>query len=117
MPSNKYEKLLAWELKSRYGITLDEYKDLFVKQKGVCAICKRPSSEASKRCMRLFVDHCHSTKEVRGLLCHACNAGIGLFKDSPKLLIEAMRYIGEELLDKLIEDNLIQWGEDIMNNL
>ena len=33
------------------------------------------------------------TGKVRGLLCHRCNSALGLFKDSDKLLLNAIKYI------------------------
>jgi hypothetical protein len=33
--------------------------------------------------------------EVRGLLCSSCNHGLGLFKDSPKLLTKAIKYLSD----------------------
>lgn len=54
--------------------TEDDYQVLFEKQKGLCAICERPS--LSKR---LAVDHDHATNEVRGLCCPGewgCNLAI-----------------------------------------
>lgn len=58
-------------------------------QGGVCAICggTNPSGH------RLAVDHDHETRRVRGLLCHACNAGIGKLRDSPDLLRKAIDYL------------------------
>ena len=40
-----------------------------------------------------FVDHCHTTNKVRGILCAACNFGIGKFKDSTALLYLAIDYL------------------------
>ena len=75
------------QLRSLYGISIDEYEQMFTVQNGRCKVCKdRPARG-------LFVDHCHTTGEVRGLLCHHCNTGIGLFSDSPELLYRAIVYL------------------------
>jgi hypothetical protein len=39
------------------------------------------------------MDHCHQTGTFRGLLCHLCNKGLGLFKDRPDTLLAAARYL------------------------
>jgi hypothetical protein len=41
----------------------------------------------------LAIDHCHATKAVRGLLCRACNSGLGHFRDNPALLLTATLYL------------------------
>lgn len=80
-----------WRLRKCYGLTERDYQDLLRKQNGVCAICKtKPDAQ------RLFVDHCHSTKKVRGLLCHFCNIGIGNLKDNPERLRAAATYLEEQ---------------------
>lgn len=73
-------------LKTTYGISLSDFDKLFNRQGGKCAICAEPMS-------RPFIDHCHETEKVRGLLCPGCNKGIGFLKDSPKVLISAARYL------------------------
>lgn len=83
----KYKRFI----KKTYDITYDDYIDLLEKQNGKCAICE--SKMGSARTSRLFVDHCHDSLEVRGLLCSSCNHGLGLFKDSPKLLNKAISYL------------------------
>ena len=57
-----------------------------------CMICGVPESETSKR---LSVDHCHTEGTFRGLLCTSCNAGLGMFKDDPALLVKAAQYLTE----------------------
>ena len=42
---------------------------------------------------RLFVDHKHGDSVPRGVLCHVCNSGIGMFRDSPNLLLAALKYL------------------------
>lgn len=79
-------------LKDRYGITLIEYNQMYADQCGLCAICSGDLDASSRKAP---VDHDHSTGKVRGLLCHFCNRGLGLFKDDPELLESAAMYIRE----------------------
>jgi hypothetical protein len=85
------ERQLAFRRNHRllrsYGITWDDYKDLLVRQGGVCGICKKLFAS------RLCVDHCHARRTVRGLLCIKCNAGLGCFDDDPERLRAAIAYL------------------------
>ena len=78
------------KLKSRYGITIEEYNRLLKKQRGRCAICKLSEDEHTNS---LAVDHCHSTGNIRGLLCARCNTGIGMLKDNIEVLKSAITYL------------------------
>lgn len=84
---------LAQRLK-QYGITADDYNRLLELQSGKCAICGTKIGDTHGN--RLYVDHDHKTNKVRGLLCSACNFGIGKFKDSPELLKKAAIYLEGE---------------------
>lgn len=75
-------------LRRRYGITLQEYLAVLKAQGGGCAVCKRPPDK-----MRLHVDHCHSTRRVRGILCFNCNTLIGKAGDNPEVLRAAAAYL------------------------
>lgn len=56
--------------KKRYGITPEWYRDKLEEQGGTCAFC--PATITS--CGRLLgIDHCHTTEQIRGLLCDRCN--------------------------------------------
>ncbi|PZF84149.1 endonuclease domain-containing protein [Jiangella anatolica] len=70
-----------------HGLTADERAEM-ITQAGVCAICSTPVNEKRGR-----IDHCHTTNELRGVLCNACNVGLGCFKDSVALLRSAIRYL------------------------
>jgi len=61
-------------------------------QKGLCAICGKPASGGARE-KRLFVDHRHSTGEIRELLCHNCNSGLGYFFENPEVLRAAIAYV------------------------
>jgi len=43
----------------------------------------------------LHVDHDHITGALRGLLCSACNTGLGFFRDHPELLKRAIEYLNQ----------------------
>lgn len=83
----KYKRFI----KKTYNINWEDYEEMFDNQNGCCAICK--SKISSSRTTRLFVDHCHTSAKVRGLLCSSCNHGLGLFKDSPTILKAAIQYL------------------------
>jgi len=78
----------ATGLRHRHQMTVVEYDHLFEKQQGRCAICER-----AQEGLRLAVDHSHQTGERRGLLCRACNLGLGNFRDDPASLQRAIEYL------------------------
>ena len=75
--------------KNRYGITLEQYKEMYKNQKGLCAICNNPPPLGE----RLYVDHNHKTGKVRELVCRPHNSGISFFNDDPELLRRAANYV------------------------
>jgi hypothetical protein len=77
------------ELQRLYGISIDQYVELFSLQGEVCKICK----QNCKTKKSLSVDHDHLSGKIRGLLCNRCNRAIGMFEDSPELLGLAARYL------------------------
>jgi hypothetical protein len=78
-------------LKCRYGLTAERYEEMLQECKGRCEVCKAPFSEITKD--RPFVDHCHKTGKVRGLICLRCNAALGHAGDDPKILRALARYV------------------------
>lgn len=66
------EKVWASQIKTRYGMeSLDWYR-MLERQGNRCAICKRPLTRPEAH-----TDHDHETGRVRGILCAACNTGLG----------------------------------------
>lgn len=85
-------KLCARARRQRYlyKASPEEIAAMLVAQNGLCAICGEDFSTKAKG---YHVDHCHTGGGVRGLLCLQCNAGLGMFKDSPDLLRAAIAYL------------------------
>jgi hypothetical protein len=50
-----------------YGMTLDDAQAMLEKQNGCCDICVKPFNG------RPNIDHNHSTRKVRAMLCFTCN--------------------------------------------
>ena len=65
-------------LKNVYGITLDQYNEMFKAQEGKCAICQRHQNELTRT---LCVDHDHKTNKVRALLCVTCNTDVSVVEN------------------------------------
>jgi hypothetical protein len=79
-------------LRRNYGFSEKQYNEMLINQGSRCAIC-RSFPKITKTCHRLSVDHCHVTKNIRGLLCNSCNLGLGKFKDNPDLIEQALLYL------------------------
>lgn len=86
------EKQHATDIKRLYGLSIERYNEMLTKQACGCKICGKQHDPSLKR-GRLYVDHCHITGEIRGLLCGGCNSAIGYFKDDVSLLEKAIAYI------------------------
>jgi len=84
-----YEMNWRSSLKGKYGITENQYNTMLERQHYGCRICGEQCSSGR----RLAVDHCHSTGQVRGLLCGNCNRAIGLFDDDVNRLNLAAQYL------------------------
>jgi hypothetical protein len=67
----------------RHGLPRDVAAAMRADQ--TCAICRSVE--------RLTVDHCHRTGTIRGVICHKCNTGIGLMRDDPAILYQAIQYL------------------------
>lgn len=78
-------------LRYLYGLTLDQYNEMRIVKKYRCAICGIHESQSLRK--KLYIDHCHDTKKIRGLLCVLCNTGLGSFADDTSRLATAMLYL------------------------
>ena len=87
------EQRAQWNIKTRYGLTSDQVQEMWVRQRGECAIC-REYLTAPK------IDHSHTTGKVRGLLCHRCNLRLSGIED-PIFMSLALAYLSST------EDSLV----------
>lgn len=71
--AERFDRKLRYE----YQLTREQYEALVLSQNGLCAICGR-APEPGKR---LVIDHCHSTGQVRALLCIYCNTVVGAYEN------------------------------------
>jgi hypothetical protein len=102
-PEQVREKAWAAHIRRTYGLTAEEYAVMHDRQGGVCAICGLPERfrggrvKGGSKVMRLAIDHDHNTGKVRGLLCKACNIGIGTLNHDIEILKNAMAYLQSHL--------------------
>lgn len=73
-----------------YGLTPETYDTMWKAQNYKCSICKSQKSSSIKG---WHIDHCHQTKQVRGILCAKCNAMLGGAKDNIETLLSAISYL------------------------
>lgn len=86
-----------WHVKKTYGLGPDAVEQLITRQKGLCAVCRKPPADGE----RLHVDHDHSCcggskscgKCVRGLVCRPCNQAMGLLDDDKERMERLIRYL------------------------
>ncbi len=118
----RYKKYLKGEYKSRYkdsiflkevgsrvmyidieisqlaehDITISDFRSLLVKQfnpatKHIeCPICQRNLNSGH---IKLSIDHNHTTGKVRGVLCNRCNIALGMLKENPEIIKQAIAYL------------------------
>src|SRR5258708_35254202 len=66
-------------LKCRYGISLEQKREMFDSQKGLCKLCGEPLPADFRKA---HTDHDHATEVVRGLVHWSCNRFIGLLENN-----------------------------------
>ena len=86
-----------------YGITPEDYDTMLKEQNHKCKICSIKFNNNYNQESKIgyahlqHLDHCHTTKKVRGILCPFCNLGLGHFKNSPERITTAINYLKEAM--------------------
>ncbi len=86
------EVKLRSHLKFRYGITPEKRNEMLIDQGNRCAICSVLFTNKSLG-TKPYVDHCHETGKIRGLLCQKCNFILGCAGDNITVLENAIKYL------------------------
>lgn len=82
------EILRSCRLRTKYGMTQEQYDVMLRSQGGGCAVCTRRPGV-----VRLPVDHCHDTGKVRGILCTQCNQALGQLQERADLIDKLAAYL------------------------
>lgn len=78
-------------LQKTYGLSLATLFQIMKDQNECCAICGRDFNELKPK--NIHLDHCHTTNQIRGVLCNNCNMALGLLKDDTQILLSAIKYL------------------------
>jgi hypothetical protein len=68
----------------RYGLSEEDLAAM--EADGACPICERSG-------VPMEIDHNHETGAVRAILCSRCNSALGMFCESPELMLRAIAYL------------------------
>lgn len=96
--TGNYEEILSNSKKRK-----SHYDQQLKSNEGRCQICNQHEKKRARRgkysldgpTQKLSRDHCHATKQWRGVLCSGCNPGIGCFKEDLAILKKAACYLRE----------------------
>ena len=79
---------------STWQEALANYNKMHTDQNGLCLFCRQPETTADKYggIKSLAVDHNHTTKKVRGLLCYSCNSAFGNIKENVEAIQNMLDY-------------------------
>lgn len=87
--TKQYEDI---RLRNKYGLTWETLAELVKRSGGYCDSC---GEQFTGELRTIHIDHCHTSKDVRGLLCSGCNQAAGLLSDCPDKLFSLIKYILE----------------------
>lgn len=98
---SRYSTPRQGNIYSKYRLSPDRIKEILERQNHQCAVCGTPITENA------HVNHDHGCcsgnrscgKCVRGFLCSYCNKGLGMFRDSLRIIEKALSYLKGSLND------------------
>jgi hypothetical protein len=89
-------------IEKKYGVPFESIELFFQNQGESCAICGKHWTACEKAkhsrhdavfLQHLYVDHCHASGKVRGLLCNKCNTAIAMLDEHLERFDAAKAYL------------------------
>ena len=74
-----------------HSIRLDDYTSMLSTHNGKCDVCG--TERAGGPHNKFNLDHCHTTGDLRGILCFRCNVTLGQAEDRIELLEKLIKYL------------------------
>ncbi len=87
-----------WAKAHFFNVSFEELLKFMEDHNHICSICGISEEDAKNQNKQtkhygLYIDHCHITGMLRGILCHNCNLVIGHAKDNIEILQKAVKYL------------------------
>lgn len=75
-------KKWVYSIKTKYGLSVRDYKNLLKHQNYRCGICCSyyKGKNVWGKLTKFHIDHDHKSGKVRGLLCNKCNYNLGWYE-------------------------------------
>lgn len=89
----------GYRYKAKYGLSTADVRNMLSSQMNLCAnrACgKELFLDTNDFKNKAYVDHCHETGSVRGILCSPCNTALGIL-DKKNMILGLTEYLNNNL--------------------
>jgi hypothetical protein len=91
--ANNADAIRAKRFEEKYGMTFAQRDAMYAEQEGNCKVCGTHMTWDHRKANTVHVDHCHTSGEVKGLLCSNCNTASGLLGENPEITAKLTAYL------------------------
>jgi hypothetical protein len=92
------EQRLDKTYRTNYGLSYKEVVALYEKQNGRCAAC---DTDVELGPANGVVDHCHTSGQVREILCSSCNSALGFVHEDIVKLEKLIAYLRKHKVESI----------------
>ena len=93
-------RLRALKRELETGFSPELFDKTIIAQAGKCGICGVDLQNI--RPQHVHADHCHATKQPRGVLCQVCNTALGRLGDSAESIRKVLFYLENPPAQKIL---------------